>query len=333
MEQLYCSGALITLQQPSVMFAKTVYRAQGKPRGGYDEAVKALWREEQALLRVHGARGQGCPYVVEYYGSIRPRYDINAYGQLLLGPWGPERMYELCRDRCLTLPALQKAQLVQQLLEAVRYMHQMGVAHGDLSDNNVLVSRVGGTWQLKLCDFGCARVLLSPIGSVINSKQVHNDSVQCYKYDKAAWQRMNEQRKRHRQAERQHKQKPELQGIMYRRYTDSSELGTLHYMPPERLRRRPLDYPCDVWSAMCLAGQLLTGQIPYASLEKAGIGLSDTALLEAMAEDVLPISADALARLLPQCRELLLAGLEMKPAKRATAAQLLEMMPAWLAAL
>jgi hypothetical protein len=84
---------------------------------------------------------------------------------------------------------------------------------------------------------------------------------------------------------------------------------------------------------MCLAGQLLTEEIPYASLEQAGIGLSDRTLLEAMAhQGMLPISADALARLLPQCRELLLAGLAMDPAKRATAAaQLLEMMPACVA--
>jgi hypothetical protein len=55
---------------------------------------------------------------------------------------------------------------------------------------------LGGTWQLKLCDFGCARVLLSAIGSVVvgSNPRVHIDMARgAYKYDRQVWRRLEEQ--------------------------------------------------------------------------------------------------------------------------------------------
>lgn len=46
------------------------------------------------------------------------------------------------------------AKVCQQLLEAVEYMHSMGVLHLDIKPENVMITRVGN--QVKIIDFGCA---------------------------------------------------------------------------------------------------------------------------------------------------------------------------------
>ncbi|KAF8594757.1 kinase-like protein, partial [Ceratobasidium sp. AG-I] len=48
-------------------------------------------------------------------------------------------------------PRLDKFELIAQVVEAVVYLHQMNVVHGDLKGDNVLVSDDG---TLKLTDFG-----------------------------------------------------------------------------------------------------------------------------------------------------------------------------------
>lgn len=48
--------------------------------------------------------------------------------------------------------------IVGQILVAVRWLHDLGVAHRDLSLENILLSEQGGTQQVKLIDFGMATV-------------------------------------------------------------------------------------------------------------------------------------------------------------------------------
>jgi hypothetical protein len=106
-------------------------------------------------------------------------------------------------------------------------------------------------------------------------------------------------------------------------------------MPPERLEGEPLDYPCDVCSAVCLVAQLVSDEPLYARLARLGkncMHVGRGQLLGELSRDGLAISGTALSRLTSQCRDVLLAGLEMGAAKGATAAHLLDMMPACLAA-
>lgn len=48
--------------------------------------------------------------------------------------------------------------IVGQIFVAVRWLHDLGVAHRDLSLENILLSDQGGTQQVKLIDFGMATV-------------------------------------------------------------------------------------------------------------------------------------------------------------------------------
>jgi 3-phosphoinositide dependent protein kinase-1 len=42
-----------------------------------------------------------------------------------------------------------------QLIDAVQYLHESGIAHRDIKPENILLDN---EWRIKLCDFGCAYV-------------------------------------------------------------------------------------------------------------------------------------------------------------------------------
>lgn len=49
-----------------------------------------------------------------------------------------------------------KLELLGQMLNAVEYLHNNGVIHGDIKPSHVIVSRIGGSDRIKMIDFGVA---------------------------------------------------------------------------------------------------------------------------------------------------------------------------------
>ncbi|CAL8325688.1 unnamed protein product [Lota lota] len=57
------------------------------------------------------------------------------------------------------LPERNTRFLVSQVLEALRYLHLKHIAHCDLKPENVLLASTDPFPQVKLCDFGFARII------------------------------------------------------------------------------------------------------------------------------------------------------------------------------
>jgi outer membrane protein assembly factor BamB len=57
-----------------------------------------------------------------------------------------------------TLSLQEAMRIAEQLIEVLRYIHERGLVHGDLKPSNILL-REKGSLELKLCDFGIARIL------------------------------------------------------------------------------------------------------------------------------------------------------------------------------
>jgi len=61
--------------------------------------------------------------------------------------------------------------LTLQLLSAVRWMHDLGVAHRDLSLENIVLMNAGGELQVKIIDFGMCTVAATCLGEVRGKPQ------------------------------------------------------------------------------------------------------------------------------------------------------------------
>lgn len=48
-------------------------------------------------------------------------------------------------------------------------------------------------------------------------------------------------------------------------------VGTYNYMPPERLNKKPYDYPSDVWGLGVLLFAMIAGRLPFLSQTRQGV--------------------------------------------------------------
>ncbi|CAE7739464.1 CaMKI, partial [Symbiodinium pilosum] len=87
---------------------------------------------------------------------------------------------ELCTggqlfDRLVSLGRYKEAKaacVVQEILEALAYMHGKGVMHRDLKPENILLVSPGNDIHIKVCDFGIAKMAERFDGSVVMPARV-----------------------------------------------------------------------------------------------------------------------------------------------------------------
>ncbi|KAA0162253.1 hypothetical protein FNF27_03114 [Cafeteria roenbergensis] len=65
-------------------------------------------------------------------------------------------LFEPIADSSVTLSERQSARIIRKVLEAVRYLHDIGVIHRDLKPENILLKERGIDSEIKVIDFGLA---------------------------------------------------------------------------------------------------------------------------------------------------------------------------------
>ncbi|KAG2140922.1 kinase-like domain-containing protein [Suillus bovinus] len=97
--------------------------------------------KHQYVLPLHGT-------VVEEFGPFRA----------LVSPWMPNGTLNSYLDRAhKTLSMTDRLQLLKQITEGLKYLHDHDVIHGDLTDGNVLVAADGSP---RLADFGISNIMV-----------------------------------------------------------------------------------------------------------------------------------------------------------------------------
>jgi len=143
-----------------------VYQATeiGRDRKTYNGQVVAIKRvlqdrryknrELQIMKMVHH------PNVVNLQNSFYEHEKHEVYLNLVL-EFMPQTLYKYARQfskQKKPIPVLQIQLYIYQLCRALAYIHSLGICHRDIKPQNLLIDP--RTHQLKLCDFGSAKILV-----------------------------------------------------------------------------------------------------------------------------------------------------------------------------
>jgi glycogen synthase kinase 3 beta len=118
------------------------------------KAEKKVSREYQILRAI-----KGHPHCIECYDIF---YTIDEAGKLTQNfvfeyiPDSLEHFINNARQRGERIPMSAVKTIMRQLLEALAFIHEKGIAHRDIKPDNVLLD---ADLNAKLCDFGSAKVL------------------------------------------------------------------------------------------------------------------------------------------------------------------------------
>uniref|UniRef100_A0A0G4IFE3 Protein kinase domain-containing protein n=1 Tax=Chromera velia CCMP2878 TaxID=1169474 RepID=A0A0G4IFE3_9ALVE len=137
------------------------------------EAPETVWREEIARGGSQGKKSEGSDSekaVAEVYKGLvgasfldsgfnfRVRGDAQTCQSVFLRSALMETdLYALLRRHTLIETVMQE--LMRQLLTALDFLHRAGVLHRDVKPQNILLTQVNNSYQLRLCDFGLARTI------------------------------------------------------------------------------------------------------------------------------------------------------------------------------
>ena len=126
------------------------------------------------------------------------------------------------------LPLGEALTLISQLLRALDASHRLGIIHRDLKPDNIMIldAPEGGV-RVKLFDYGIAKMLEAPDGSVAG----RND--------------------------------PELAELLMPLTAAEMTVGTPEYMAPEQISATDLGHFTDVYAAGVVFYEMLFGEVPY----------------------------------------------------------------------
>ena len=199
-----------------------VYRARDS-RLGRDVAVKVLpelfaadadrlarFEREAQLLASLNHQNIATIHGLEESGGVRA-----LVMELIEGPTLADRIAQG------PIPLDEALPIARQIADALDAAHERGVIHRDLKPANIKITPGG---QVKVLDFGLAKVLESAVGGAAGSQHLSMSPTLSVQATYA--------------------------GLI---------LGTAAYMSPEQARGRPVDQRTDIWAFGCVLFEMLTG--------------------------------------------------------------------------
>ena len=138
--------------------------------------VKRCWQPTDVLdedwcpiVQVYGVFGDARPGPVDIpqAGILLERFGVSL-ASVLHSPASAVEIRTVDRKKDPELPDFSdecRARVARHVASALRYLHDIGVYHGDLKDSNVLVDPDKG-YRAKLTDFGSSKATRAPAGLV-----------------------------------------------------------------------------------------------------------------------------------------------------------------------
>lgn len=130
-------------------------------------AIKRVLQDPRYKNReLHIMRTLNHQNCVQLLDSFYDKKGNELYLNLVLA-FVPKNLYEVCGSfskKKQTMPLLHVKLYIYQLCRSLNYIHSIGVCHRDIKPQNLLINPT--THELKLCDFGSAKVLVAGEGNV-----------------------------------------------------------------------------------------------------------------------------------------------------------------------
>mmetsp|Transcript_50580 Transcript_50580/g.145835 ORF Transcript_50580/g.145835 Transcript_50580/m.145835 type:complete len:405 (+) Transcript_50580:98-1312(+) len=143
----------------------------------YPESTEKPWLDI-AIVRLLGSHGYS--YACRLHGVFR------SVDETLVATsyCGEGDLFDWCMHKSVPAPGCERETqmrpIVAQICAAVRWLHDLGIAHRDLSLENILLARLDASLHAKLIDFGTAtlrrKVQREPRGKVVYcAPETHSD--------------------------------------------------------------------------------------------------------------------------------------------------------------
>eukprot|EP00929_Paragymnodinium_shiwhaense_P061371 TRINITY_DN30643_c0_g1_i2.p1 TRINITY_DN30643_c0_g1~~TRINITY_DN30643_c0_g1_i2.p1 ORF type:complete len:449 (+),score=79.43 TRINITY_DN30643_c0_g1_i2:116-1348(+) len=167
------------------MPTKWMHTTQKDFKGKYAKHCEDPWHD---LAMIKALEGLGYGYVCDLFGVFRDEH--KTYVAWSFASEGDLFEWTSCQE---AMPGAEREAiiqpLVQQLMHAVGWLHSLGVAHMDISLENILVMKTEDRLSIKLIDFAQSSLVrwcrLSDFGGSVNGKRsyVAPERYFCDDYD------------------------------------------------------------------------------------------------------------------------------------------------------
>jgi serine/threonine protein kinase len=97
---------------------------------------------------------QGCENIITL---VESGHDEEKQKLWYLMPFANQNLYQYIKSNNGNLGQETKYEIVEQIVNAIRYAHSKNILHRDISPNNVLVFLTDGKLVIKVCDFGLGK--------------------------------------------------------------------------------------------------------------------------------------------------------------------------------
>lgn len=213
---------------------------------------------------------QLCPEVVKLYSGFQD----SRYLYYLMEYAEQRTLAHHLKKHGDSLSACQKQEIARRIVGLVERIHSEGVVHCDLKPENILIDAQS---NLKLADFGCAKVIHLPG----RNDDLFNKFVQIQsRFASPA---------HHRELSPASLDLCSQDGVAGEVCAKLIRVGclpgTLNYLAPEAIKGHSLGFANDLWALGVIIGQLFAGQLLFSgshelevieAIEKGGFSLGDS---------------------------------------------------------
>ncbi len=112
--------------------------------------------------------GNGCPFIIKYYGALEAESYIWILNEIM--DTSLDKFYKETFQLKLKMNELFISKIAYSVLEALDYMKEKHLLHRDIKPSNILINSTG---EVKVCDFGISGILNNSVAHTFKGSECY----------------------------------------------------------------------------------------------------------------------------------------------------------------